>query len=308
VTTAPGPYYLFVRILEACNANCFMCQFARSTDSFRGEPLLHPELTSFVVDAQTLGLKSSIITNGFKLARIVPDLARVGLDQVIVSIDGAHSQSHDKFRGTPSLFARCIEGIKAAKRHGLHVRVNSVVGPHNFEEMADLQTLLTTLAVDQWELSSLKLEKRLDYSELQVREILGRVVPLLYEQRPKVGFLKPLGKAWCGDTPDEQREYFLHGITPRPDNICLVVHRVRYYDMKAGILYPCSLLPHRPYSSDAGDAIDPDWQFTVQSERMARVVKKFEVSGPVICTGCSTSAAGFGNALSAGHENDVWSY
>lgn len=27
--------YLFIRILEACNADCFMCDFALSRDTFR---------------------------------------------------------------------------------------------------------------------------------------------------------------------------------------------------------------------------------------------------------------------------------
>ncbi len=68
------PEYLFIRILEACNANCFMCGFARSKDQFRfeantlqhflprvkeegiryirltgGEPLLHKELSAILL-------------------------------------------------------------------------------------------------------------------------------------------------------------------------------------------------------------------------------------------------------------------
>lgn len=30
--------YLFIRVLEACNADCFMCEFALSRDTYRFSP------------------------------------------------------------------------------------------------------------------------------------------------------------------------------------------------------------------------------------------------------------------------------
>jgi cytosylglucuronate decarboxylase len=328
-----GPYYLFIRILEACNANCFMCRFARSTDRFRadrgalasvmaqarregvrvvrftgGEPLMHPDLVGIIADACELGLLSSIITNGYKLARAIPDLAAAGLDQIVVSIDGATAESHDEFRGTPGLFDRCVSGLEAALQHDVRLRVNTVVGPHNYQEMPALQRMLTRLGVTEWELSSLKLERPLDYAPEQIADILARVVPEVYERGPERGLLKPLGKIWCGDTPAERDLYFRTGVTPRPDHACLVVHRVRYFDMKDGMLYPCSLLPHRPYARTAGHPMSRDAAFTTVSAAMTQTAREFETIGPQVCTGCSTTAAGYGNSLAHAAITEPWIY
>ena len=104
--------YLFIRIHEACNAGCWFCGFAKSTDNFRlsqekyleildecvrvgvsyirftgGEPLLDRNLVSYIKKASQLGIKTSVITNGSLLSRNVDKLHEAGLNQIIVSID-----------------------------------------------------------------------------------------------------------------------------------------------------------------------------------------------------------------------------
>lgn len=333
MSPALAPYYLFVRILEACNANCFMCRFARSTDGFRadravvagiiararsegirvvrftgGEPLMHSDLVGMVADVRALALNSSIITNGYRLARMAPTLAEAGLDQVVVSIDAADADHHDAFRGTPGLFQRAIDGLVAARRHGIRLRVNTVVGPHNYLQMVDLQRRLTELGVTEWELSSLKLERPLDYAPEQVADIVERVVPEIYDHGPRRGLLRPLGRIWCGETPAERDLYFRAGITPRPRGACLVVRRVRYLDMKEQTLYPCSLLPHRPYARTAGHAVPAEGDFTTLSPEMVATVSEFERKGPHVCTGCSSTAAGYGDELAVGAASGPWAY
>src|SRR6185503_19331285 len=118
------------------NAGCFMCDFAFSTDpvAFRaddaralaaklrggsikvvrftgGEPLLladmHETLAVFAND----GMATSIITNGWHLAERAAELVQAGLRQIIVSVDGADAESHDRFRRLPGLFERIAAGI-----------------------------------------------------------------------------------------------------------------------------------------------------------------------------------------------------
>ena len=115
--------YLFIRILEACNADCFMCGYALSRDRYRfslsefrgllpgahkagvrfvrftgGEPLLHRDLLEMVCAGSSAGMKMSLITNGSILPRRIDRLASGGLTQVIVSIDGAIAENHDRYR------------------------------------------------------------------------------------------------------------------------------------------------------------------------------------------------------------------
>ncbi len=95
--------YLFIRILEACNADCFMCEFALSRDTYRfttddfaallpaairvgvgyirftgGEPLMHPNLVALVRAGTDAGMRMSIITNGMMLRARSRGLPRPG--------------------------------------------------------------------------------------------------------------------------------------------------------------------------------------------------------------------------------------
>lgn len=326
-----GPQYLFIRILEACNADCFMCAFARSRDRFRfevrdlrsmlrparevgiryvrftgGEPLIHAGIVDLVRAVTEVGMKVSVITNGSLLTRLVPRLLDAGLDHVIVSID-ALEQTHDEIRGTPGLYRRAVAGLGAAREAGIVTRVNTVCGPANFREMPALQVVLSDIGVDQWELSSLKLERRLDWSACDEAD-LDAVVEQVYGKGRRLGRLVPLGKVWCGETEQERAEYLATGATPRPDHVCRVVDHVRYLDARGGMLFPCSLLPHRPEAQLIGVRVGDLASARIDDDAIRAKARWYRIEGPRRCTGCSTTAAGFSNALAEGAELGEWAY
>lgn len=325
--------YLFIRILEACNADCFMCHFARSKDRFRfslddlvtmlpqvysegtryvrftgGEPLMHRQITDFVRAVQDHGMRSSIISNGTLLELKAPQLAEAGLDQIIVSIDGLE-EAHDRLRGTPGLYRNCIDGLEAARALGISLRVNSVVGPENFRDMPYLQEIFTDMGVEQWEMSSLKLSGPLSYSAQDRREIEEEVIPRMFEEARGAGKLIPFGKIWCGDTAEERDRYFETGITPRADHVCHVVDRVRYLDGKTGRLYACDLIPHRQECQTQYPAIVcAKTRFSIAQADIEAQAGYFRTAGPRKCSGCSTTAAGFSNDILNGGGNQTWSF
>lgn len=326
-----GPEYLFIRILEACNADCCMCAFARSRDRFRfavadlramlgparldgiryvrftgGEPLLHAEIVNLVRAVNEVGMKCSLITNGSLLVRLLPRLAEAGLRHVIVSIDGLEV-THDEMRGTHGLYRRAMAGLVAAHHAGLTTRVNTVCSPSNFREMPALQRILQDAGVDQWELSSLKLERPLDWSAADQAD-LDAVVQQVYTRGRQPGRLVPMGKVWCGETEPERERYLATGSTPRPDGVCRVVDKVRYLDARGGMLYPCSLLPHRPDAQLTGVRVGALESARVNGERIRAQARRFRVEGPGCCTGCSTTAAGYSNAFGTGTDPGEWAY
>jgi cytosylglucuronate decarboxylase len=322
------PDYLFIRVLEACNANCFMCAFARSKDRYRfpaddlrvmlprvraqgiryvrltgGEPLVHREVVALVDAIRTAALRSSIITNGWFLERNLEALVAAGLDQVIVSIDGLRD-THDEIRRMAGLYDRATAGARAAGARGVLLRVNTVVGPHNFREMPVLRTVLEDLDVRQWELSSLKLERPLDWTPADIADV-DAVVAQVYGGAAQ---LRPMGKVWCGESAAERERYFRTGITPRADARCRVVEHVRYLDARNGMLFPCSLVPHRPGAMDNGARAAPPSQFSVSGRGIERQARRLALEGPHVCTGCSATAAGYSNDLASGGGGDPWSF
>jgi cytosylglucuronate decarboxylase len=318
--------YLFIRILEACNAGCFMCAFAHSKDTSRftpgdlrqllpsaqtigvrfvrytgGEPLLHEAIAELVRIPAAAGFQVSLITNGYFLPDRADELARCGLRQIIVSLDGATGKTHDRYRRTEGLFARALEGLRRCRSIGLLLRVNSVVGPHNYGEMLELQALLADEGVTQWELSALKMARPVRYSDRAGVLAVGRI---LYEGSSP---LKPMGVPWYGASEDAQLDYFVHGIPPRPSGPqCRVTQDVIYLDARTRQLFVCSCLPHRRTVMSFGARLEEEGQ--IESAALRQQREWYFKNGPRVCTGCSSTAAAYGDAATGHVASEDWSY
>lgn len=319
--------YLFIRIHEACNAGCWFCGFAKSKDTFRlseeeyadileeclkagvsyirftgGEPLLEPRLPLFIKMASDVGIKTSVITNGSLLVRRAKELSESGLSQIIVSIDDI-GELHNNNRRIRNLFEKGIEGLKLCKSLGIRTRVNTVCGPHNFRNMVKLQEIFTKIGVDYWELSALKLDMKIEYdaTEQEIAEITKKI----YFDRDK---LIPYGKMWCGDSKLEQEKYFNKSLPPRVNTDCSMTSRIRYYDAKNRNMYVCSLLPHRSLSSDHYYHFDDGEKFEYSNKEIDKIADFYRKHGKDICTGCSSTAAYYGEKPKEYVENKIWEY
>ncbi|MER5974290.1 cytosylglucuronate decarboxylase [Streptomyces sp. NPDC002055] len=328
----PRNKYLFIRILEACNADCFMCEYALSRDTYRfspedfaellpeaveagvgyvrftgGEPLMHRDVLELVRMGADHGMRMSLITNGMFLPRFVDRLAEAGLAQVILSLDGSSGATHDVYRRSPGMFDAGLEGLKRARDLGILPRVNSVVGPHNYDQMPELQRVLTEAGVQQWELSAIKLGREITYPD--PAHVLEACEPI-YRADPGTT-LVPLGKRFYGETPEEQKAYFEESITPRPSGpLCLVTDDVIYLDGKNGRAFSCSCLPHS--EDDAGPGGAPlrggSGKVELNSPVFREHADAFKVNGPTLCDGCSATAAGYSDDLARMGAVPEWSY
>ncbi|KIF03092.1 radical SAM protein [Streptomyces sp. RSD-27] len=323
--------YLFIRILEACNADCFMCEFALSRDAYRfspedfadllpkardagvgyvrftgGEPLMHPDVVDLVRAGAAAGMKMSLITNGSLLPRMAAPLAAAGLAQVIVSLDGASAATHDVYRRTPGLFDSGLRGLREAAALGVLPRVNTVVGPHNYAEMPRLQEVLTEAGVRQWELSALKLDRTITYPDAdRVRSVCDPI----YDADP-AALLVPMGKRFYGDTPQEQERYFTGSVTPRAaEPLCHVADDVIYVDGKYGRMYACSCIPHREGEDGPGGApLREQGVIRLDTPVFRAHADYFRERGPEVCSGCSTTAAGYSDDVARLGAVGAWHY
>jgi MoaA/NifB/PqqE/SkfB family radical SAM enzyme len=148
-----GPGFCQIAVTNACNARCRFCSFPQvplqdrvMADSPRllrgleavktagiqylaftgGEPLLHPALFEFLDRSRELGLKTIICTNGSLLnPERIRALADVGLDTLIISLDAASAELHDRHRGLPGL-TRHLQGLIPVMRQAGFSPVASV--------------------------------------------------------------------------------------------------------------------------------------------------------------------------------------
>ncbi|ABG53904.1 Radical SAM [Trichodesmium erythraeum IMS101] len=173
VFQAGGPGFCQFAINNACNANCGFCNFARDTfpkektkfvnlneglDSinilFRegirylvftgGEPTLNPNLISFVDHATRLGIKVMVVTNGGLLTpKKIEALADAGLSSLIISVDAAAQDIHEKNRGLPGVCNKIKEANQILKNIGMYSTA-SVTMSHlvDYDALPDFLTSL----------------------------------------------------------------------------------------------------------------------------------------------------------------------
>jgi cytosylglucuronate decarboxylase len=307
-----GPSLAIVRLLEACNAGCFMCSFARSDHPQRmtlaegrslaarlgrspiravrftgGEPLLVAWLPELVSAFAARGMLTSVITNGWHLPPRVASLDEAGLDQVIVSLDGATARTHDRARGTAGLFDRACAGLAAARDHHARIRtrVNTVAGPHNVHELPALWERLRELHVEQWSIIPLK---RAEGAWRSVpREALAASTTALSALAARgdgptfVGF----SSTWAGRTAAEQGG-LADGDRPfTPHGPCRLVDHVRYVVPEQDRVYPCNCVPHR--TRDAGMPLyGPVTDDAFAPSGLSGPRAWLRDHGPAICRGC----------------------
>ncbi len=101
-----------------------------------GEPTLRDDLVELIDYGQEF--VTGLITNGRKLAHLSPDLKRVSLDYVQVSLESHLPQVHDKMVGVNGAWKETCDGIREAIRSGLEVITNTTLTRDNLALFPEL--------------------------------------------------------------------------------------------------------------------------------------------------------------------------
>lgn len=167
------PLVLMLEPLHACNLSCTGCGRIREyagqakerlsvadclasveecgapvVSICGGEPLIYPEIEELVGRVLALPRHVYLCTNGTMLSRKLAGFPRSGRLFVNVHVDGMEA-THDFLVERPGVWAKAIEGIKAAKAAGYYVYTNTTVYRQtDVHEIAVLFELLTELGVD----------------------------------------------------------------------------------------------------------------------------------------------------------------
>ena len=263
-----------------------------------GEPLLHDGITHMLEAIKHEGLRTSVISNGWHLEKKADDLAAAGLDQIILSIDGATAKSHDKFRRLDGLFDRIVSGITAVRRcrPDIIVRVNTVVGRHNISTLCELWDTMCRLEIDQWSLIPLK---RSDgaWGGIDLDIVEGAILDLKAAVQSSNGTSpKPrilgYGLDMFGRDRAERERLWHEGRNMTPAGPCHLVDLVRYYDPTMGLVYPCNCVPHRDEEEIHAEPLNAS-SFGGNDLQTAR--SWLRAHGHARCNGCEPVNAALGD-------------
>jgi radical SAM protein with 4Fe4S-binding SPASM domain len=170
------PYHVVWEVTTRCNLNCIHC-YASSVDStqvelstteskqlleqiatleqFRmivitgGEPLLRKDIFELMEYAGRLGFYIIFSTNGTLLTPdIAKDLARLGVVNFSISLDGYTRECHESIRRKSGCFQSAIDGINAAAQTGVCLQVNFTAMQQNLAELPGLIDLAESLKAD----------------------------------------------------------------------------------------------------------------------------------------------------------------
>lgn len=104
-----------------------------------GEPLLREDLFDLSCYASRKGMMVLLGTNA---CLINNDVARKlkdnGFSGIGISLDSIHPDIHDSIRGMKGSWEMAVEGMKACKRQGLEIQIQTTVFKRNYDEIPEL--------------------------------------------------------------------------------------------------------------------------------------------------------------------------
>ncbi len=271
-----------------------------------GEPLLDSNTPDYIEYLHKQGFKTSIITNGYLLPLHAASLAKKGLDQVVLSLDGSTPEIHDKLRNLPGIFLNATKGIRDIKLSNKNViiRVNTVVSHHNIGDLGKMLNLLSKLGVDQWSLIPIKgpgnlWQNRKLSNWLKIYEDFKILVRKI--DKPK---LLGYSKQWAGRNKSETVRYFTEGIPYTPKSKCELVKKVRFYIPQSDKLAACNCVPWRLRDVDFNNNVTLEG---LNDGTIQPLVTYLNNNGSRICKGCEPI-----NAFLGEHpdilEDDIFSF
>jgi len=111
-----------VVIDEAVELGAFIIQFSG------GEPLVREDLAEMISMVPSNLAIAVLTTSAFGLDRKrMVELARAGLDVLIVSLDSDVAREHDAFRGLDGCFSQAVSALKIGRELGMATMVNFMI-------------------------------------------------------------------------------------------------------------------------------------------------------------------------------------
>lgn len=118
-----------------------------------GEPFLHPDLGALIAHIKHIGMRTEIVSNGFRICAKLTDYGR-DIDMLRISIDGME-EAHDAIR-RPGSFREAIAALEHARILGIATGATMTVTASNVHDVLPLARSLRELGVSELKLHHLR--------------------------------------------------------------------------------------------------------------------------------------------------------
>lgn len=213
------------KIIDGCNIKCVMCNHWRRDEYLRsfltherllafgrelaelgtrhvnwsgGEPTLRKDLPAVVGHYNSLGISSSLISNGTRMTEeFARGLCEAGLARILLSLESADPDTHDRVVGSPGAWRKLIDGARHLQRAGdraPHMTFTTVLTSINVGPgLAEMVPLAASLGVKDVRFTPVAVahlkpeEHALLPSPEQIERLRGEYVPRMLEDGDRLG-------------------------------------------------------------------------------------------------------------------------
>jgi radical SAM protein len=212
-----SPFVVIWESTRACDLSCVHCraaaqprrsQFELTTDEgYRliddiallkprvfvitgGDPLKREDTYDFIEYAKSKGLEPSLTPSATPLLTdgAISRMKRRGLARLAISLDASRADLHDEFRRVPGSFDITINAIRAARREGIPVQVNTTVTRRTIDDLPRIVDLLEDLGIVMWSVFFLVPTGRGKQADLVTPEAVEQLFGFLYDTSKRVPF------------------------------------------------------------------------------------------------------------------------
>ena len=155
-----------------------------------GDPLKREDTYDLIRHAKERGLEPALTPSATPLltAAAVSRMKRHGLTRLAVSLDASNAEQHDAFRRVPGSFDITLQAVRAAKREGIPVQINTTVTRRTIDDLPRMVELLTDLEIAMWSVFFLVPTGRGKRGDLVTPETIEHLFGFLYETTKRVPF------------------------------------------------------------------------------------------------------------------------
>lgn len=155
-----------------------------------GDPLKREDTYDFIEYAKSKGLEPSLTPSATPLLTdgAISRMKRRGLARLAISLDASRADLHDEFRRVPGSFDLTLNAIRAARREGIPVQINTTVTRRTIDDLPQIVDLLQDLGIVMWSVFFLVPTGRGKQADLVTPEAVEQLFGFLYDTSKKVPF------------------------------------------------------------------------------------------------------------------------
>ena len=155
-----------------------------------GDPLKREDTYDMIRHAKDRGLEPALTPSATPLLTeaAISRMKSHGLARLAVSLDASNADLHDDFRRVKGSFDITINAVRAAKRAGIPVQINTTVTRRTIDDLPRMVALLTELEISMWSVFFLVPTGRGKRGDLVSPEAVEHLFGFLYETTKRVPF------------------------------------------------------------------------------------------------------------------------